>query len=127
MKFEVLLQNEIENLLGRMAEIDPSTDEYKDCNKALDELIDRLVQWKKLEMDQQVSFSQMKHETEIKEMELQAEAKTNKINGIINAAGIIVPAAVSVWGTCKTFKFEGMDGILTSTAGKQIINKLFKK
>lgn len=124
---EVLLNEEIADLVTKMKNYAPSTDEYKAYKEAVTELTDRVIELKKLEMDNDVSYSQMAHETEVKKMEIEAEAKTNKINGIINAAGIIIPSAVTVWGTCKTFKFEGADGIFTSTTSKQFINKLFRK
>lgn len=95
--------------------------------KNLSELIDRSNKLKELELEHQRHLNNLKHESEMKELELEMQHKDAKVGQIINGLGIVVPSLITVWGTCKTFKFEGADGIFTSTIGKQYINKLLKK
>ena len=50
--------------------------------------------------------------------------KTDKIirNGL-TAAGLVVTAGLTVWGTLKTFKFEET-GTITSSIGRGFIQRL---
>lgn len=127
MSIEKLLNEEIEAVIKAMSQVSADTEEYTTMTKNLGELIDRSNKLKELELEHQRHLDNLRHESEIKDKELDTQHKDAKISQIINGVGIVVPSLITVWGTCKTFKFEGADGIFTSTIGKQYINKLLKK
>lgn len=127
MNIEKLLNEEIEAVIKSMSQVSADTEEYTTMTKNLSELIDRSNKLKELELEHQRHLDTLKHESEIKDKELAIQHKDAKVGQIINGLGIVIPSLVTVWGTCKTFKFEGADGIFTSTIGKQYINKLLKK
>lgn len=127
MSIEKLLNEEIEAVIKTMSQVSSDTEEYTTMTKNLSELIDRSNKLKELELEHQRHLNNLKHESEMKELELEMQRKDAKVSQIINGLGIVVPSLITVWGTCKTFKFEGADGIFTSTIGKQYINKLLKK
>lgn len=127
-KIEVLLQEEIKDELEGLSKIGLGTDEYKATVDGVTKLVDRVIKMKELESDQ----DNKKAELDLKESELalkEEQAKEDKkhswIRDSLTAAGIIVPTAVTIWGTLKTFQFEEK-GTVTTSIGRGFINNLTK-
>lgn len=99
-----LLEKEINRRLLELENLDISSDEYKVSVDTLTKLIDRSV-----EIDKNDD-----------------EKKDRKIRNGISIAGIIIPTCVTIWGTIKTIRFEE-SGTLTTTAGRNFVNRIFRK
>ena len=79
-------------------------------------LTDCLIEIKKMEADEEAKKEEQKRQ----------DNKDRWQNGIA-IAGIVVPSAISVYGICKTFKFDDAGGIISSTLGRGFLNKLIPK
>lgn len=99
-----LLEKEINRRLLELEGLDIGSDEYKASVDTLTKLIDRSV-----EIDKNDD-----------------EKKDRKIRNGISVAGIIIPTFVTIWGTIKTIRFEE-SGTLTTTAGRNFVNRIFRK
>lgn len=112
---ETLLDNEIEDEFSGLTEIKLGTDEYKATVDGLTKLCDRKIEIEKVKADQKIKAEQTKDE------------KKNKIIGhVLTGAGIIIPAAITVWGTVKSINFE-KEGTFTTIMGRGFIQKMLPK
>ena len=57
---------------------------------------------------------------------MEDERKDRLVRNGITIASIVIPTAVTIWGTLKSFKFEET-GTVTTTIGRGFINKLIPK
>lgn len=61
------------------------------------------------------------------EMKRNAEVKLLELGKLITSvAAVVVPAAVTVWGTCEVLKFEE-EGTITTNAGRGFMNRLIPR
>ncbi len=130
---EELLEGEIREDLEGLSNLELGSEEYKTTVNEITKLIDRAVELKKVEIDAQdkAEKRQMDDVIRLREVTLKEEQfkhdKKDKIVGyVISVAGIVIPAVLTVWGTCKTLKFDQTDTI-TSSMGRGFINKLLPK
>lgn len=130
---EELLESEIREDLEGLSNLELGSEEYKATVNEVAKLIDRAVELKKVEIDAQdkAEKRQMADIVQLREISLKEEQfkhdKKDKIVGyVISVAGIVIPAVLTVWGTCKTLKFDQTDTITTSM-GRGFINKLLPK
>lgn len=79
-------------------------------------LTDCLIEIKKLESDEEAKKEEQKRQIQ----------KERWQNGIA-IAGIVIPSAISIYGICKTFKFDDAGGIISSTLGRGFLNKVIPK
>jgi hypothetical protein len=86
---------------------------------AVSDTVDMLM-GKKIEMDK------AKSEQLFREQQLEDEKKDRLIKNAISVAGIVLPLAVTIWGTKVSLKFEE-EGTFTTIMGRGFINKLLPK
>lgn len=111
-----LLEDEIFVETDQIKDLEFGSDEYKNSVEGVAKLTDRMIEIEKLEL-----------EREDKSLQKKESVKNRIIRACIDIAAIVIPTAVTVWGTKTTMKFEGDDGkIFTTTAGKNHSRKLFK-
>jgi ABC-type sugar transport system ATPase subunit len=77
-------------------------------------------------MDKKIEMEKLKSEQLFKEQQLEEEKKDRFIKNIINVAGVVLPLAVTIWGTKVSLKFEE-EGTFTTIMGRGFINKLLPK
>ena len=77
-------------------------------------------------MDKKIELDKVENEQFIKQQQLEDEKKDRLIKNIISAAGVILPIAVTIWGTKVSLKFEE-EGTFTTIMGRGFINKLLPK
>lgn len=130
---KTLLEDEIQRELGRLADLEVGTDEYKTTVDGITKLIDRATALDKMEFEQEEisnkntrEVSKSYDEKALREKELEHQRKDRLITHIIAIAGIVVPTVLTVWGTLKSLKFEET-GTVTTSVGKGFINRLFPK
>lgn len=138
--YKEALDGEISTELEVLESMETNSEDYKIMVEGLTKLIDRSMELEKIEISKAQEAEKIKNEAEkIKfegeKMKFEAEqAKTNKIfqwiGYGISAAGIVIPVAVTIWGTRVTLNFE-KEGTVTTMMGRGFVNNinklLFKK
>lgn len=118
--------------------------EFEEDFKKKAQEIERDFKQKQFEFEKDLKQKQFEFEKELKLKQLEAEERTQKfeydlkaklaedekkgrvVRDIITAAGIVLPIAVTIWGTKKSFEFE-KEGTITTILGRGFVNKLLPK
>ena len=118
-----MLHEEIENQFYGLEGIEIGSEAYRNAVDGLSKLMDREIEISKLQAEREDKLESRAIETRLKNRQLMDD-KTDKIirNGL-TAAGLVVTAGLTVWGTLKTFKFEET-GTITSSIGRGFIQRL---
>ena len=119
---KTLLDKEIKMELESLESMDLGTDEYKVAVDGVTKLMDKSIEMTKLE----INAKDKALENDFKQKQMKNEKRHQIIGYAMNAAGIIVPVVVTIWGTIVTLEFE-KEGTVTTMPGKSFINRLFKK
>ena len=115
MNMETLLQVEIEDKFKQISEMDPSTKEYLTAVDSVTKLMDRVIEIEKFEA------------TEIREEKQSKEDRKSRLfKNLIDVGSIVLPLAITVWGTAVSLKFEET-GTITTTIGRKFMDKLISK
>ena len=123
---ETLLNEEICSELEELKKMELGTEEYKTTVDGLAKLVDKTMDFKKFEFESNEKVIARENEEDFKADQMKNEKKDNIIRNVLTAAGIVIPTAVTIWGTLKTFKFEE-EGTVTTMLGRGFINKLLPK
>lgn len=127
--YKEALDGEISTELEVLESMETNSEDYKIMVEGLTKLIDRSIELEKIEISKAQEAEKIKNEAEKIKFEAE-QAKTNKIfqwiGYGISAAGIVIPVAVTIWGTKVTLNFE-KEGTVTTMMGRGFINKLLPK
>ena len=126
MKNETMLHEEIQSEFEELKKIEVGSDKYKTAVDGLTKLMDRAIEIDKLNVSVEDRRDTRDVDAELKQEQLEADVKDRKVRNAISLAGIVIPTAVTIWGTLKSLKFEE-SGTLTTNAGRNFINRIFKK
>ena len=126
MKNETMLHEEIQSEFEELKKIEVGSDKYKTAVDGLTKLMDRAIEIDKLNAGSEERRDARDIDAELKQEQLEADVKDRKVRNAISIAGIIIPTAVTIWGTLKSFKFEE-SGTVTTIMGRGFINKLLPK
>lgn len=151
MSIEIKLEEEIERDLDAIYDMEVGSEEHAAAVKQVTQLMDKIIDMRKLEIDERDKSEKRKAEErafEAAERAREAEAKAREtvfeadernkledreaekqhrlIGYIITGVGIAIPAAVTIWGTKKSFKFEEF-GTISSQAGREFFKRLFSR
>ena len=125
MKIETILQEEIKSEFNELKGMELGTDKYKSTVDGLTKLVDRAIKIEELNNDAQDKIYK-ENELDLKQQQIEEERKDRKVRNSITVASIVIPTIVTIWGTLKTLKFEEV-GTVTTNAGRNFMNRLFKK
>lgn len=123
MELENLLEEEVKSQIEGLKDIEMGTDEYKATVDGLTKLTDRVIKIRELDENADDKEDARKTEIALKLLQLEEEKKDRRTRNCIAVAGIVIPAALTVWGTVKSIKFE-QDGTITTIMGRGFIQKL---
>lgn len=126
MSIDTLLHEEIQNELGELKKIQVGTDQYKVTVDGLTKLMDRAIEMKKSDIEAEERAESREIETNLKIKQMEDEQKDRKLKNCISIAGVVIPTAVTIWGTIKSIKFE-QEGTITTIMGRGFIQKLLPK
>jgi len=101
--------------LETLRDMEVGTEQYKATVDGVAKLMDRAIEMNKID-----------NELYEKEKQREEEKKDRLIRNILTGAGIAIPAALTIWGTLKSLKFEET-GTVTTIVGRGFINKLLPK
>lgn len=126
MKIETLLQEEIRDEIEELRKMKVGSDEYRTAVDGVTKLVDRAIKIQEFDIELEEKRAQRDAENELKLEQVKDEKKDRIVKNILTAGGIIVPAALTVWGTCKSIEFE-KEGTFTTIMGRGFINKLLPR
>ena len=124
MSVKSMLNEELETELEELKKIKIGGDDYKAAVDGITKLADRMIELDKLNNEAEERNKNREVDAELKQAQLEATKKDNRVKNAISIAGILVPIGVTIWGTLKAFE---RDGTVTTLIGKGFINKLIHK
>lgn len=116
------LDKEILDEIEELRKIKTGTDEHKAAVDSLAKLLDRSLEIDKLD----VEYEGRAIETELKTQQAKDEKKDRLVKNVLTGVSVIGGFALTIWGTCKSIKFEET-GTFTTIMGRGFINKLLPK
>lgn len=122
MQVETMLNEEIAKELEELGKMELGTDEYRATVDGICKMTDKTLEFRKV----RIARDDKTLDYEMKESQMANEKKEKRIRVYLDVAGIVVPVAVTIWGTFKTFKFE-TTGTVTTILGRKFINNLIKR
>ena len=123
---ETLLHNRIDEVSAELSNATPGSPEHKALATEMVELVSKSIEMEKAEFDCKDRTIIRENEQLLKEQQMEEEKKDRLIKNIIGAAAIVLPLAVTIWGTKVSLKFEE-EGTFTTIMGRGFINKLLPK
>lgn len=126
MKFEVILHDEIANELNSLSKMELGSDEYRGTVDGVSKLMDKAIELERIDAELQDKIEARSEENDFNLKQLGEERKDRFARNAIALAGIVVPTAVTIWGTIKSIEFE-KEGTITTIMGRGFINKLLPK
>jgi len=102
------------------------SEEYAAALDGVTKLMDRAIEMEKLNVDIQDREQAREGEKELKLKEIGEEHHDRIVKNCIAVAGILIPTAVTIWGTLKSIEFE-KEGTITTFAGRSFFGRLFPK
>lgn len=122
MSLQINLENEINARFEEIEEMQVATDEYRKAVDDLSKLMDRAIELNRIDQTAYDKEKDRQVQLECKSAEVAEKRREN----VVNIAGIITGAVLTVWGTVKSLKFEET-GSITTSIGRGFINKLLPK
>ena len=89
-------------------------------------LFDKAIEIEKIEIEAKEKAKAREIEASLKRAQMEEDRKDRRFKNGIAVGGIVLPLAVTMWGTFKTLKFEE-EGTVTTIMGRGFINKLIPK
>lgn len=126
MSIETLLQEEITDELEQLHKMELGSDQYRGTVEGITKLMDRAIEMERFDLERRDKIEGRQEENDLKLRELNDERINRLTQNAIAAVGIIVPTAVTIWGTIKSIEFE-KEGTITTIMGRGFINKLLPK
>lgn len=116
-----MLEDEIQDELKELSNIEVGSDKYKVAVEGITKLYEKQIEVKKFNADQE----QKQKAQEATERQIELDEQDRKIKNKLTGASIGVPALVTIGGTALMLWYEiGKDGLISSLAGKGIIQRL---
>lgn len=123
---KTLLHEEIENEFEILGDMKVGSDEYETAVNGLTKLCDRAIELEKLKTETELKQDQQNVDAELRAEQLKDERRDRVVKNVLTGAGIGIPAAITIWGTIKSIKFEET-GTITTIMGRGFIQKLLPK
>lgn len=126
MNIETRLNDEIETVHDKLMSLEPGTEEYEKVFKEYLALNNQAIELYRIEADSEDKTAARESAQELEKQKAKGETVNRIAQAAINVAGIVLPLILTVWGTKTTLKFEE-EGTVTTTAGRNFFNQLFRK
>ena len=123
---ETLLHEEIQDGFDALSRMERGTETHKTTVDEVAKLFDKAIEIEKLEMEAKEREKAREIEASLKRAQMEEDRKDRRVKNGIAIGGIVLPLAVTMWGTFKSFRFEET-GTITTIMGRGFINKLIPK
>ena len=120
------LSEEIEKELEDLQRMKLGSDEHRTAVDELTKLVDRYNEMEKLDGEREEKAANRLNDDEFKTAQAKRDTINKWIDHVIAIAGIVLPLAVTIWGTKASFRFEKEDSV-TTIMGRGFVNKLLPK
>ena len=120
------LSEEIEKELEDLQRMKLGSDEHRTAVDELTKLVDRYNEMEKLDGEREEKAANRLIDDEFKAAQAKRDTINKWIDHCIAIAGIVLPLAVTIWGTKASFRFEKEDSV-TTIMGRGFVNKLLPK
>ena len=120
------LSEEIEKEFEDLQRMKLGSDEHRTAVDELTKLVDRYNEMEKLDGEREEKAANRLIDDEFKAAQAKRDTINKWIDHVIAIAGIVLPLAVTIWGTKASFRFEKEDSI-TTIMGRGFVNKLLPK
>lgn len=126
MNIEKQLHVEIANEFESLSKMELGTDEYRNTVDGITKLVDRAIEMERLNVDIHEKELVRESDTDLRLKAMDDERFDRVVKNCLTAAGILIPTAVTIWGTLKSIEFE-KEGTITTIMGRGFIQKLLPK
>ena len=123
---ETLLHEEIQDGFDSLSRMERGTEIHKTTVDEVAKLFDKAIEIEKIEIEAKERAKAREVEASLKRAQMEEDRKDRRVKNGIAIGGIVLPLAVTIWGTFKTLKFEE-EGTVTTMMGRGFINKLIPK
>lgn len=123
---ETLLHEEIQDGFDALSKMERGTEIHKTTVDEVAKLFDKAIEIEKIEVEAKERAKAREIEASLKRAQMEEDRKDRRFKNGIAVGGIVLPLAVTIWGTFKTLKFEE-EGTVTTMMGRGFINKLIPK
>lgn len=123
---ETLLHEEIQDGFDALSKMERGTEIHKTTVDEVAKLFDKAIEIEKIEIEAKEKAKAREIEASLKQAQMEEDRKDRRLKNGIAIGGIVLPLAVTIWGTFKTLKFEE-EGTVTTMMGRGFINKLIPK
>ena len=123
---ETLLHEEIQDGFDALSKMERGTEIHKTTVDEVAKLFDKAIEIEKIEIEAKDKAKSREIEASLKKAQMEEDRKDRRVKNGIALGGIVLPLAVTIWGTFKTLKFEE-EGTVTTIMGRGFINKLIPK
>ena len=123
---ETLLHEEIQDGFDALSKMERGTEIHKTTVDEVAKLFDKAIEIEKIEVEAKEKAKAREIEASLKRVQMEEDRKDRRFKNGIAVGGIVLPLAVTIWGTFKTLKFEE-EGTVTTIMGRGFINKLIPK
>ena len=121
-----LLREELQNELKDLSKMNFDGDEYKVTLNGITQLIDRLNDMEKIDIEREDKVETRAMEEHFRRQQMREDRIDRLVKNILTGVGITLPIVVSIWGTFKSFEFE-REGTITTIMGRSWIQQLIPK
>lgn len=126
MNIKSLVDEEIRSEIEEISKIEVGSEKHKASVDALAKLLDKSIELERLDAEAQEKYESRIAENELKMKQLKDEKRDRFVKNVLTGVSVVGGFGVTIWGTCKTLKFEET-GVLTSIVSKGFIQKLLPK
>ena len=123
---ETLLHEEIQDGFDALSKMERGTEIHKTTVDEVAKLFDKAIEIEKIEVEAKEKAKAREIEASLKRAQMEEDRRDRRFKNGIAVGGIVLPLAVTIWGTFKTLKFEE-EGTVTTIMGRGFINKLIPK
>lgn len=125
MNIETLLHEEISEKLISLSNKGAGTDEYTKSVNDVTELMDRLIEIRKLESEEREKIIARETETKLKYAQMEVDKKDRFVKNALTAVSIGAPLVVGVIMSFSSMNFE-KEGTFTTEAGRSALRQLLR-
>lgn len=126
MSTKQLLEEEIQAEIEEISKLEVGSDQHKVASEALAKLLDKYNEMDKLELEYQDKYDTREENSRLKEKELEQTKKDNKVKNTLTGVSVGGGLLVTIWGICKSLKFEEK-GVYSSLISRGMIQKILPK
>ena len=126
MSIKSLLDEEIRSEIEEISKIEVGSEKHKVSVDTIAKLLDKSIELEKLDAEAQEKYESRIAEQDLKREQIKNEKRDSIVKNVLTGVSVIGGFGLTVWGTCKSLKFEET-GVVTSIMGRGFIQKLLPK